>query len=172
MATAPICKRSRMPSARISTTPCSSRFTSLSRPTRSATAPLSASARTFRSSRPTRHRACLHKLRGAPEPNDTNGHAPIHPVDQRLLKKIENLGYAVALHFMYYNFARVHRTLKQTPAMAAGIADHVGRSKKSSGCSSQPDPRPYSTLVLVAFNSSNRSRIWSSVVSSGRSLQS
>jgi IS1 family transposase len=40
-------------------------------------------------------------------------------------KKLENLEYAVALHFMYYNFARVHKTLKQTPAMAAGIADHV-----------------------------------------------
>lgn len=40
-------------------------------------------------------------------------------------KKIENLAHAVSLHFMYYNFARVHQTLKQTPAMAAGIADHV-----------------------------------------------
>lgn len=40
-------------------------------------------------------------------------------------KKIENLGYAVALHFMYYNFARIHKTLRVTPAMEAGIADHV-----------------------------------------------
>lgn len=40
-------------------------------------------------------------------------------------KKIENLEYAVALHFMYYNFARVHKTLRVTPAMEAGIADHV-----------------------------------------------
>ena len=39
-------------------------------------------------------------------------------------KKVENLAHAVSLHFMYYNFARVHQTLKQTPAMAAGIADH------------------------------------------------
>jgi hypothetical protein len=39
-------------------------------------------------------------------------------------KKIDNLGYAVALHFMHYNFCRVHRTLRVTPAMEAGIADH------------------------------------------------
>jgi IS1 family transposase len=40
-------------------------------------------------------------------------------------KKIENLEYAVAIHFMHYNFCRVHSTIKTTPAMAAGIADHV-----------------------------------------------
>ncbi len=40
-------------------------------------------------------------------------------------KKIENHGHAVALHFMYYNFFRVHKTLRVTPAMEAGIADHV-----------------------------------------------
>ena len=31
----------------------------------------------------------------------------------------------VALHFLHYNFARIHKTLRITPAMAAGIADHV-----------------------------------------------
>jgi IS1 family transposase len=40
-------------------------------------------------------------------------------------KKLENLGYAVALHFMYYNFGRIHQTLRVTPAMAAGVSDHV-----------------------------------------------
>jgi IS1 family transposase len=40
-------------------------------------------------------------------------------------KKVENLACAVALHFAYYNFVRVHSTLKTTPAVAAGIADHV-----------------------------------------------
>ncbi len=40
-------------------------------------------------------------------------------------KKIENHAYAVALHFMYYNFARIHKTLRITPAMAAGISKHV-----------------------------------------------
>ena len=40
-------------------------------------------------------------------------------------KKLENLGYAVALHFMYYNFGRIHQSLRITPAMAAGVSDHV-----------------------------------------------
>jgi hypothetical protein len=31
----------------------------------------------------------------------------------------------VAIHFLYYNFGRIHKTLRVTPAMAAGIADHV-----------------------------------------------
>jgi len=40
-------------------------------------------------------------------------------------KKVENLGYAVALHFMFYNFVRIHQTLRVTPAMQAGIADRL-----------------------------------------------
>lgn len=40
-------------------------------------------------------------------------------------KKLENHAATVALYFMYYNFARVHQTLRVTPAMEAGIADHV-----------------------------------------------
>ena len=40
-------------------------------------------------------------------------------------KKIENLTAAVSLHFAYYNFCRVHKTLGTTPAVAAGITDHV-----------------------------------------------
>ena len=39
-------------------------------------------------------------------------------------KKIENLEYAVALHFMWYNFGRVHQTIKTTPANAAGVDAH------------------------------------------------
>ncbi len=40
-------------------------------------------------------------------------------------KKLENHIAAVSLHFMYYNFCRVHRTLRITPAMAAGVTDRV-----------------------------------------------
>ncbi len=40
-------------------------------------------------------------------------------------KKVENLEHAVSLHFMHYNFARIHKTLRVTPAMEAGITDHV-----------------------------------------------
>jgi len=39
-------------------------------------------------------------------------------------KKLDNHEAAIALHFMHYNFARVHQTLRVTPAMEAGIADH------------------------------------------------
>jgi IS1 family transposase len=40
-------------------------------------------------------------------------------------KKLENHGHAVALYFMHYNFCRVHKTLRVTPAMEAGLTDHV-----------------------------------------------
>ncbi|MCK5126940.1 MAG: DDE-type integrase/transposase/recombinase [candidate division Zixibacteria bacterium] len=40
-------------------------------------------------------------------------------------KKIDNLEYAIALHFMYYNFVRIHRTLKVTPAMEAGVTKRL-----------------------------------------------
>lgn len=45
----------------------------------------------------------------------TNGHS----------KKVENHRHALAVFFMYYNFARIHQTLRVTPAMQAGVADHV-----------------------------------------------
>jgi IS1 family transposase len=40
-------------------------------------------------------------------------------------KKLDNHKAAIALHFMHYNFARIHKTLRVTPAMEAGISDHV-----------------------------------------------
>ena len=40
-------------------------------------------------------------------------------------KKLENLKAAVALHFAHYNLIGVHKTLRVTPAMEAGIADHI-----------------------------------------------
>lgn len=40
-------------------------------------------------------------------------------------KKVENLEHAVALHFMYYNFGRIHKTLRVTPAMEAVVSDHI-----------------------------------------------
>jgi IS1 family transposase len=40
-------------------------------------------------------------------------------------KKVENHAAAVALHYMHYNFARIHKTLRVTPAMEAGVSDHV-----------------------------------------------
>ena len=40
-------------------------------------------------------------------------------------KKIENHAAAVAIHMMHYNFTRIHKTLRVTPAMEARISDHV-----------------------------------------------
>lgn len=52
-------------------------------------------------------------------------------------KKAENLAAAVSLHFMHYNFARVHKSLAnpypRTPAMAAGVADHIWTLEEIAG---------------------------------------
>ncbi len=40
-------------------------------------------------------------------------------------KKIENHVAMVALHIMHYNFVRIHQTLRISPAMAAGVTDHL-----------------------------------------------
>lgn len=40
-------------------------------------------------------------------------------------KKLANLKAAVALHFAHYNFVRIHGSLRVTPAMEAGLTDHV-----------------------------------------------
>jgi IS1 family transposase len=40
-------------------------------------------------------------------------------------KKMENHAHAMSLHFFYYNFVRIHKTLKTTPAMAAGVTDRL-----------------------------------------------
>jgi IS1 family transposase len=40
-------------------------------------------------------------------------------------KKVENHIHAISLYFMHYNFARIHQTLRVTPAMEAGVSDHV-----------------------------------------------
>ena len=85
------------------------------------------------------------------------------------LKKVENHAAAIAIHFLHYNFARPHKsltiigadgkTMKRTPAMAAGAADHiwtaaeiVGLLARRSAATSAPaslaerwrEPRPYS----------------------------
>ncbi len=40
-------------------------------------------------------------------------------------KKVENHKAMIALHYMHYNFGRIHKTLRVTPAMEAGVSDHV-----------------------------------------------
>jgi len=48
-------------------------------------------------------------------------------------KKVENLAHAVSLHFMYYNFGRIHKSLRVTPAMEAGISDHFWSLEEIAG---------------------------------------
>jgi|SRR5579884_1958192 len=48
-------------------------------------------------------------------------------------KKLENHKAAIALHFAYYNFCRIHGTLRVTPAMEAGVADHIWTIKELLG---------------------------------------
>jgi hypothetical protein len=57
-------------------------------------------------------------------------------------KKIENHECAVALHFMHYNFCRVHQSLRVTPAMEAGIADRVWSVKDIVALLPKPVVRP------------------------------
>lgn len=40
-------------------------------------------------------------------------------------KKLENHALSVALHYMHYNFCRIHKTLRITPAMASGVTDRL-----------------------------------------------
>ena len=48
-------------------------------------------------------------------------------------KKVENHMHAISLHYMYYNFGRIHQTLKVTPAMAAKVTDHVWTLEEIAG---------------------------------------
>jgi IS1 family transposase len=45
-------------------------------------------------------------------------------------KKVDNHFWAIALHYMHYNFCRIHQSLRVTPAMEAGVSDHVWSVKE------------------------------------------
>lgn len=55
-------------------------------------------------------------------------------------KKVENHGHAIALYFMYYNFCRVHSSLRVTPAMEAGLSNHVWSIEELVAL--MPEPKP------------------------------
>jgi hypothetical protein len=52
-------------------------------------------------------------------------------------KKVENHAYAVAIHYMHYNFCRVHQTLRCTPAMEAELTNHVWTIEEMLGAIAQ-----------------------------------
>jgi hypothetical protein len=78
-----------------------------------------------------------HAIKGNPDPNHVStSYAERANLTMRMSmrrftrltnahsKKVENHAHAVALHFMWYNFGRMHESIRSTPAMRAGVADH------------------------------------------------
>ena len=59
-------------------------------------------------------------------------------------KKAENYAHAVALHFMYYNFGRIHKTLRVTPAMQAGVSNHIWSLEEIAALVPEPETQPRS----------------------------
>ena len=57
-------------------------------------------------------------------------------------KKVENHAYQVALHFMHYNFCRIHKSLRVTPAMEAGVSDHVWSIEEIAALLPEPKSAP------------------------------
>jgi hypothetical protein len=82
--------------------------------------------------------AVKHRVEGNPDPNHVStSYAERNNLNVRMhsrrltwltnafSKKIENHAHAMALHVMYYNFVRIHKTLRTTPAMAAGVTKRL-----------------------------------------------
>jgi hypothetical protein len=64
-------------------------------------------------------------------------------------KKLENHAAAVALYFMWYNFGRVRQTLKTTPAVKVGIADHVWTVEEIIGLLGQASARSPAQVIFA-----------------------
>ena len=68
-------------------------------------------------------------------------------------KKIENHMFAVSLHFMHYNFARVHKSIGTTPAMKAGVASHIWSIEEIVNLAPDPEAKkrgPYKARQNIA----------------------
>lgn len=70
-------------------------------------------------------------------------------------KKIENHEAAIALHFMHYNFARVHQTIRVTPAMEAGVSKHVWSIEEIVGLVEQREAETVKNRAALISQSSN-----------------
>lgn len=57
-------------------------------------------------------------------------------------KKLRNHAHAVALHFVHYNFCRIHQSIEITPAMAAGVTDHLYDMEWIVDCVAKLEPKP------------------------------
>jgi hypothetical protein len=60
-------------------------------------------------------------------------------------KKVESHAHAVALHFVHYNFGRIQKTLRVTPAMQAGLSDHVWSLEEIAALVPEPESKPRGT---------------------------
>jgi hypothetical protein len=60
-------------------------------------------------------------------------------------KKVENHAHSVALHYMFYNFCRIHQTLRVTPAMEAGLSNHVWSLEEL--CAILPKPTVTASMI-------------------------
>ena len=65
------------------------------------------------------------------------GMASVHATDKWFLEKLQNHLHMLSLYFLHYNFCRIHKTLKVTPAMEAGTNERAARH----GMDRQPDRR-------------------------------
>jgi hypothetical protein len=68
------------------------------------------------------------------------------PPTNAFSKKVENLERSVAIPFMHCNFCRVHQTLRVTPAMAAGLTDHVWELSELIALVPKPMARPWGSV--------------------------
>ncbi len=56
-------------------------------------------------------------------------------------KKLENHMHAISLHYMYYNFGRIHKSLRVSPAMEAGVTDHLWTLEEIASLISEDQPK-------------------------------
>ena len=67
-------------------------------------------------------------------------------------KKVENHMHAISLHYMHYNFGRIHQTLKVTPAMEAGVTDHVWTLEEIAALATIEAPKKRGTYKKRKFS--------------------
>ena len=79
----------------------------------------------------------------APQPDDADEHAPIYAAHQRILEEAaETTPPRLALYFVHYNFCRVHKTLRMSPAMASGLTDTLRDAEWIVGLIDARTPQP------------------------------
>lgn len=68
--------------------------------------------------------------------------AALLEISGETIAQVDNHMHAVALHFLHYNFGRIHKTLRVTPAMEAGASDHVWSLEEIAALVPEPVAKP------------------------------